>query len=470
MDETTLAGPEKRWNRQNGGRSEVFALCLIWCGHTPSRVGEILLVDTFGSGFLGRGEVKSPGRLRLRQIRPGRSREMGPLESPSLSRKQLKITMQREGIQVQNVGRCRMQVDGVETSESVLVEGQTLEVVDELVFLCVRTVPFFEKELAGYRHEFGAPDRFGLVGESAVLWDLRDQIERVSIGTSHVLISGPSGTGKELVAGALHQNSSWSGKALVARNAATIPEALMDAELFGNIRDYPNAGMPERMGIVGAANGSTLFLDEVGELAESLQAHLLRVLDGGEYQRLGDPSVRRSKFRLIGATNRETSALKEDVLARFRVRLELAGLDARRQDIPLLVVHLLRKMADEYPEIGRRFFDGSIPRIAPGLMCALVTHTYTTHIRELDRILWACTEGSAGDYVEIVSGCGLQIEAVVVDEKSGQAALDKEVIERCLEKHQWNQSKVWPELGLRNRHQLARLMKKHGIHSGRSSA
>lgn len=96
----------------------------------------------------------------------------------------------------------------------------------------------------------------------------------------------------------------------MARNAATLPEGLLDAELFGNIKNYPNPGTPERAGLVGEADGSTLFLDEIGEISQVAQAHLLRVLDDGEYHRLGEAKARKSHLRLISATNRLESVEK----------------------------------------------------------------------------------------------------------------------------------------------------------------
>src|SRR6185295_18995653 len=113
-----------------------------------------------------------------------------------------------------------------------------------------------------------------------------------------------------LVARALHSRSGMSK--LTSRNAATLPEALVEAELFGNLKNYPNPGMPERPGLIGAADGGCLFLDEFAELPQPAQAHLLRALDQGEYQRLGDATVRHARFRLIAATNRPESALRRD--------------------------------------------------------------------------------------------------------------------------------------------------------------
>src|SRR5262249_52388775 len=153
-------------------------------------------------------------------------------------------------------------------------------------------------------------------------WELRREIALLGSSEEHVLILGESGSGKELVARALHASSRRSTKPLIARNAATFPAGLVDAELFGTAANYPNTGSPERPGLFGQARGSTLFLDEIGELPQDLQAHLLRVLDGaGEYQRLGESRSRTADVRLIGATNRSIDALKIDFAARFKLRL-----------------------------------------------------------------------------------------------------------------------------------------------------
>src|SRR5262249_38405316 len=189
---------------------------------------------------------------------------------------------------------------------------------------------------------FGAADTHGIVGESPAAWALRDTVAFAARSVGHVLIHGESGVGKELVARAIHALSARRARPLGARNAATFPEALVDAELFGNAKNYPNPGMIEREGVVGEADGSTLFLDEIGELPAALQAHLLRVLDrGGEYQRLGEPRVRRADLRVVAATNRSIDELKHDLAARLTLRVEVPSLADRREDIPLLARHLL---------------------------------------------------------------------------------------------------------------------------------
>ena len=188
----------------------------------------------------------------------------------------------------------------------------------------------------------------------------------------------------------------------MARNAATLPPGLVDAELFGNARNYPNPGAPERPGLIGQADGGTLFLDEIGEASHEVQAHLLRVLDAGEYHRLGEATARRADLRLIAATNRADSELKHDLCARLPLRVKVPDLDERREDIPLLCGHLLRHARQANPEIGARFFSRlTTPRLDPALVDHLVRRPYTTHVRELDAILWRAMTASTSDVVTL---------------------------------------------------------------------
>jgi two-component system nitrogen regulation response regulator GlnG/two-component system response regulator HydG len=172
-----------------------------------------------------------------------------------------------------------------------------------------------------------------MIGESPAAWDLREQLAAGAVQGAHVLLLGESGAGKELAARALHALSARSAGPFVARNAATIPDSLVDAELFGTAKNYPNSGSPERVGLVGEADGGHLMLDEIGELSDVHQAHLLRLLDrGGEYHRLGESHTRLSDLRLIAATNRYPASLKHDLLARFALHLAWKGRGVASRD------------------------------------------------------------------------------------------------------------------------------------------
>ncbi len=304
--------------------------------------------------------------------------------------------------------------------------------------------------LAG--HAFGQADGSGMVGESAAAWRLREDLAFVGPRHGYALLLGPSGAGKELAARAVHAGRGpW-----LARNAVTIPESLADAELFGNVKDYPNPGMPDRRGLVGEADGGALMLDEVGDLPEPVQARLLRLLDDGEYQRLGEARPRRSSVRLIGATHRAPESLKHDLLARFRHQVHVPGLGARREDVPLLARHLLRQARREDALVDR-FFVGDEPRLAQGFVEALLLRDWHTHARELDRLLWDAIRHSRGEVLD-----GILPAAVPPAARDG-AVPDAKAVAPALAACGGNGSQAWQQLGLRNRDQLRRLVRKYGL-------
>jgi len=321
---------------------------------------------------------------------------------------------------------------------------------------------------------FGEADVHGVVGESAAAWSLREQIAFGARRSAHVLVTGASGTGKELVAQAIHGGSARAGRKLVARNAATLPSGLIDAELFGNVANYPHAGMPERPGLIGQADGSTLFLDEIGELPADLQAHLLRVMDGGDYQRLGEARRRSADIRFIAATNRPPSELKHDLLGRFGLRIQVPGLAERREDICLLGRHLLGRIAAGDPQLGQRFFSQwngrrGEPRMSAALARALTLHDYTAHARELEALLWQALSTSPGTFLDLTE----EVEALRGAAASGAPsppAPPREVtadeIRQALARHAGVKDRVWRDLGLPSRHALRRLILKHGIEVG----
>jgi DNA-binding NtrC family response regulator len=389
---------------------EAWGLTVLWSRHEPAQVGELLLLppDEPGVWEFGRGNGSGVGkRLFLTRWTPSGRVARSVVSCPRISRTQLRLSTGNGCLIVGNVGSCSLLHEGRERDRVELVPGDIVFLRNELLLLCVRRPLRLRgsiAELAAAHHEFGQPDDSGLVGESAAMWELRERLWLVSSQPLPVLILGASGTGKELVARALHARSPRRTRSMISRNAATIPEGIADAELFGNVRGYPNGGMPERPGLLGAAHASTLFLDEIAELPLALQVRLLRVLDNGEYHRLGESSARRADVRIIGATNRPSTELRHDVLARFTLQLVLPDLNARREDIPLLIAHLLRGHAARDQSILTRFFPNGDPaagpRISPKLIETLVTHHYTTNVRELDALLMAAALQSTGSYVE----------------------------------------------------------------------
>ncbi|HEU4578597.1 MAG TPA: sigma 54-interacting transcriptional regulator [Polyangiaceae bacterium] len=440
-----------------------LALAVLWWRGEPGRAGEVLLPGAQPAEF-GRDDEGAPtSRLRLCRPRPGTNAPAAPLTDPFLSRRQLRVQRSADALAVEALGKRPLLLNGAARDRARVRAGDLLELERLCCFLCVERPQRLE-ELAG-RHEFGEADAHGIVGESPAAWALRRRIAFVAPRSAHVIVTGPSGAGKELVARAIHHASCRGGKALVARNAATIPPGLADAELFGNALNYPNAGMGERPGLIGRAEGSSLFLDELGELPLDVQAHLLRVLDSGEYQRLGDARTRLANVRFLAATNRQVSELKPDLAARFALRVQLPGLQQRREDVPLLARHLLRGLARQDPALGARFLAGwngseGEPRLSLALVRALVLHDYSTHARELERLLWVSLQSSPGDELEYTA----EVRALCRFPERGRdpEEVSREELRAALARHGGKRERAWRELGLSSRHALSRLMRKLG--------
>jgi len=487
-----------------GGAAEQLALVIAWCPDAPERVGEVTFFEP-GPQILGRGgtplEDAAEARVHFSRQRPDEMVRGRSLRSQRISREQLRLTPAADfsRVTVECIGRCPLLVNGQLTGAAEIAPGDTLQLQNELVLVAARRPRglLATTRLPYPEFAFGAADPFGIVGESPAVWRLREAARFAASVDEHVLVRGESGTGKELAVHAIHALSARGSRPLVARNAATVPEGLVDAELFGNLKNYPNPGVPERTGLIGEADGTTLFLDEIGELPQHVQAHLLRVLDcGGEYQRLGDPKTRRADLRLVAATNRPLEALKHDLAARLTLRLAVPSFSERREDIPLIAAHLLRQIALGHPELAGRFFDAGVaglpvPRLDPALVDALLRHRYTTHTRELLALLWRALMESVGHRIALTPDLAraLELDAphdappltpmpTIPVERAARSSTEpprplrdmatREQIEASLVKHGGNVASAAEELGFKNRYVLYRLMKKLNLAGGTS--
>lgn len=449
-------------------------LVFAWSLDEPSRVGEAIAI--VGTVSIGRGEPLSDDpapRAMPRRMRPGTHVETGALHNARISRVHLVVTAEGDAVRVRSLGRAPLRINGQIAEHGTARAGDVIELHNAASFVVVLRPGTYPpaRTPGGFAFEFGRPDRFGIAGESEAVWALRDALAFAAASDRHVLLLGATGAGKELAARAIHGTSARSGGPFVSRNAATLPEALVDAELFGSAKNYPNAGMPERVGLVGESDGGTLFLDEIGDLPEKAQVHLLRVLDAdGEYQRLGESKSRRSSLRLVAATNRDPASLRSDFLARFPQRVTVPSLSERPEDIPLILTQLLERIADRSPELVARFFERrggarAEPRIAPDLVTRLVRHSFSHNVRELDRLLWLAIGSAEGDYL----GLSEAVEAELGDppESAAEAAaISREDLVRALREHGPSPTRVARALSLKNRYVLHRLLKKHGLASG----
>ena len=224
----------------------------------------------------------------------------------------------------------------------------------------------------------------GLIGESAPMRELTQLIRLVAPRNSTVLIEGETGTGKEVVASAIHRLSSRSSKPLTVLNCAAIPEALLEAELFGHTRGAFTGAVQSRTGRIEAAHGGTLFLDEIGELPLAVQAKLLRFLECGEIQRIGDNEITRVDVRVIAATHRDLEqrvvdgAFRLDLYHRVAVfPLEVPALRERLDDLPALASHLLARLGADAPRKS----------LSLCAFQALGQHAWPGNVRELAHVL-----------------------------------------------------------------------------------
>ncbi|HEV2856456.1 MAG TPA: sigma-54-dependent Fis family transcriptional regulator [Thermoanaerobaculia bacterium] len=248
-------------------------------------------------------------------------------------------------------------------------------------------------ELRG-RYDFGA-----IVGQDPKMLAVLKLVSQVADSDATVLIGGESGTGKELVARAVHFNSRRRAKPFIAVNCGALPENLLESELFGHLRGAFTGAVRDNPGWFERAEGGTLLLDEVGELAPPLQVKLLRVLENGEYSRVGSTQIRRADVRIVAATNRDLETLvregkvRQDFLYRLNVvEVRLPSLRERRSDLPLLIRHFLGRLG------GRR--GEETKKLAPEAEALLLAYDWPGNIRELQNVIQRAILLAEGPVIE----------------------------------------------------------------------
>jgi len=242
-------------------------------------------------------------------------------------------------------------------------------------------------ERSGSGEQDGNQRRFEqIIGNSAALESVLEQVERVAPTDSTVLIQGETGTGKELIARAIHNISSRCGRPYIKLNCAAIPFDLLESELFGHEKGAFTGAIAQKVGRFELADKGTLFLDEVGDIPLGLQPKLLRVLQEQEFERLGSPRTHQVDVRLVAATNRDLADMvkrnefRSDLYYRLNVfPVLLPPLRARRADIPVLVAHFV--------EIFSRRMCKQIEHISPETMSALSSYQWPGNIRELQNLI-----------------------------------------------------------------------------------
>ena len=284
----------------------------------------------------------------------------------------------------------------------------------------------------------------GITGRSPVMLDAFAKIKRIAPHFRTVLVTGPTGTGKELVARALHKQSPVASKPLAIVNCSAITETLVESELFGYVRGAFTGATQDKIGLFEYANGGTVFLDEIGELPLAGQAKLLRVLQNHEIQRVGSPAVRHVDVRVIAATNRDLRALalekkfRDDLYYRLSmIELRLPTLADRKEDLPLLQKHFLGKFNALY---GKEI--KGITRRAQGL---LSNHVWPGNVRELENVLGNACMMAEGDVIDIADLPEQFRERPVTIDGTRLVSLDemgRRYVREVLERVQGNKSRA----------------------------
>jgi two-component system response regulator PilR (NtrC family) len=239
-----------------------------------------------------------------------------------------------------------------------------------------------------------------IIGNSPEILETFRIMRHAASSESNVLVTGESGTGKELVARAIHSNSVRARRRFVTVNCGAIPDGLIESELFGHVKGSFTSAVADKKGLVEEADKGTLFLDEIGELSPPLQVKLLRVLQEGEFTRIGDTQTRKVNVRVVAATNKDLKKaiadklFREDLFYRLNViPIELPPLRRRQEDVPLLVNHFIEKHKGKAPE-------KNINGIAKDAMQALLNYHFPGNVRELENAIEYAIAFTAGPVVQ----------------------------------------------------------------------
>lgn len=338
---------------------------------------------------------------------------------------------------------------------------------EELIHVLTRAMEELElkREVAQLRSQSSAGVRSYLVGKSQAMQRVFGLIERVAPTRANVLIGGDTGTGKELVARAVHDLSGRSRRPFVAINCSALPETLLESELFGHMKGSFTGAIQSKRGLFEEAQGGTIFLDEISTLSEAVQVKLLRVLQDRKVTRVGGREPITVDFRLIVATNRDLGELvehnefREDLFYRLNVfPIRVPPLRERRDDIPLLAQHFRQRFAEEN--------ELEPPEIPPKTMARLMAYEWPGNVRELENFIERAVIMHAGARAIPFEPPGQRPDPErnlltrAREEKWDLERLEREYILDMLEQTQWHQSSAAEALGI-SRRTLYRKLKRY---------
>jgi DNA-binding NtrC family response regulator len=318
--------------------------------------------------------------------------------------------------------------------------------------------------------------RFGnIIGKSKKMHEVLELVESVAGSDANILIQGENGTGKELIANAIHYNSKRAKGPFIKINCAAIPKDLIESELFGYKKGAFTGAQGDKEGLFEMAEGGSLLLDEIGEMPSYLQTKLLRVLQEREYRPIGSDRIVRVDFRLICATNIDLDAalrdgkLREDLYFRINtITLRVSPLRERTEDIPLLCEHFLEKYRQRHQR--------NVKSIAPAAYHMLIRHRWPGNVRELENVIERGvlvakgSEITVNDLPETLRTESATTTEFVIPPHRTLAEIEKMAILQTLQRTNWNKQEAAQILGL-YRPTLYSKMKKHDIQdSGKGAA
>jgi len=309
-----------------------------------------------------------------------------------------------------------------------------------------------------------AQNRFFMVGKSPSMVIVQHQMQKVAPSKASVLLLGESGTGKTLVAKILHELSTRSRSPFVKINCASLPENLLESELFGYEKGAFTGATKSKAGRVEEAEGGTIFLDEIGELTLPLQSKLLRFLQEKEFERLGSVVTRKVDVRVLAATNKDLAAavaegsFREDLYYRLNVfPIHVPPLRERKQDIPDLLRHFVGKISQEY---------GRSVGISESAMSIMTQYDWPGNVREMENLIERLIIMADDDQID-ADLLPAYLKGQGADQDSEQPLSRIEEIERkeilaALERNKWNQTRTAKELGITLR-QISYRIRKFGL-------
>jgi DNA-binding NtrC family response regulator len=322
------------------------------------------------------------------------------------------------------------------------------------------------REIKRARGSSGGRRLAAIVGKTPPMQHVFHLVERVAPTRASVLITGETGTGKELVARAIHDLSPRASKPFIAVNCSAIPSTLLEAELFGHVRGSFTGAVQSRKGLIEEAAGGTLFLDEISTLSEDVQVKLLRVLEDRRVQRVGSNTPIAVDFRLIAATNKDLAALvaegrfREDLFFRLDVfPICVPPLRDRKDDIALLAAHFMARFAEEHGIVA--------PRVTPLTLSRMMAYDWPGNVRELENFIERSVimyPGLEGFPFDLPRGAGGNVAATLLDRAMDEhwtmERLEREYLLATLERTRWQQGTTAGILGI-NRRTIHRKLKRY---------